>query len=85
MKDIRGAFEGAYKRAQIANFHFHDLRHSFASALAVAGVPLQAVGEILGHRTSSMTQRYAHLNHQVMQGAVEKASAYLEDWRPADR
>jgi len=40
---------------------FHSLRHSFASWLALQGEPIQVIGELLGHRTLTMTQRYAHL------------------------
>lgn len=39
----------------------HDMRHSFASQLVIAGVPLRAVQEMLGHATIQMTQRYSHL------------------------
>ena len=40
---------------------FHSLRHSFASWLALQGEPIQVIGELLGHRTLTMTQRYSHL------------------------
>ena len=50
----------------------------------MAGVSLQAIGELLGHRTLAMTQRYAHLSPQVLQGAVEQASAYLTTTKPAN-
>lgn len=40
---------------------FHTLRHTFASWLAIRGVPLHYIGEMLGHSTLIMTQRYAHL------------------------
>ena len=40
---------------------FHTLRHTFASWLVQAGVPLYTVQRIMGHKTIVMTQRYAHL------------------------
>lgn len=40
---------------------FHTLRHTFASWLAIKGVPLHYIGEMLGHSTLVMTKRYAHL------------------------
>ena len=39
---------------------FYTLRHTFASWLVMQGVPLYSVGKILGHKTTIMTQRYAH-------------------------
>ena len=59
--DVRMSFENACRRAGIEGFRFHDLRHTAASHLAMAGVPLRTVGEILGHKTAAMTERYAPL------------------------
>lgn len=56
----------------IADASFHSLRHTAASWLVMEGVDLYAVGQLLGHRTPRMTQRYAHLSPQYMAGAVGK-------------
>ena len=59
--DIKKAFRTAVEKAKIEDFRFHDLRHTFASHLVMAGVPLKAVSELLGHSTLKMTEKYAHL------------------------
>jgi len=56
-----GAFELAVRKAGIKDFHFHDLRHTFASWMVMAGVDIYTLKDILGHKTISMTLRYAHL------------------------
>jgi len=60
--DIRSPWETALKRAGIANFRFHDLRHSTASYLAMNGASLSEISEVLGHKTLQMVKRYAHLS-----------------------
>ena len=55
------SFDSAVRRADLNDVTFHTLRHTFASRLAVAGVPLYDISKMLGHSTITMTQRYAHL------------------------
>lgn len=65
--DIKRSFNTALKRAGIRDFRFHDLRHTFASQLIMAGVDLTTVKELLGHKDIKMTLRYIHLapSHNV--------------------
>lgn len=58
----RHAFETACKMAGLQDFHFHDLRHTYASWKVMAGVDLRTVAELLGHRTLAMVMRYSHLS-----------------------
>lgn len=51
---------------------WHDLRHTCASWLAQAGVPLHTIGEFLGHSSTAVTQRYAHLLPSHLAEAVAK-------------
>lgn len=66
-QDVKRSFHTALRRAGIKDFHFHDLRHCFASHLVMAGADLPTVKELLGHKTLTMTLRYAHLapSHKV--------------------
>ncbi|MGD8718575.1 MAG: site-specific integrase [Candidatus Zixiibacteriota bacterium] len=70
-QSIRTAFARALKEAGIDDFTFHDLRHTFASWLAMEGVPTSTIGKILGHKTPQMTMRYAHLAPDYLVDVVE--------------
>lgn len=59
----------------IVDASFHSLRHTAASWLVMEGVDLYAVGQILGHKTPRMTQRYAHLSPGYMAVAVNKLNS----------
>jgi site-specific recombinase XerD len=65
-------FEGCVHDAGISDFRWHDLRHTFASRLAMAGVSLRTLAELLGHKTLAMVMRYAHLAPAHLRDAVER-------------
>ncbi len=64
-------FNNMAKKAEIEDFRWHDLRHTFAGRLVMSGVPLRTVQDLMGHKTIQMTCRYAHLAPAVEQDAVE--------------
>lgn len=63
-------FTNLKNKCEIKNFRFHDLRHTFASWLAIKGVSLYTIKELLGHKSIEMTQRYAHLSPDSRFSAV---------------
>jgi integrase len=62
------------QEAGIEDFHWHDCRHTFASRPIMAGVDLRTVQELLGHKTITMTLRYAHLSPTHQREAVQRLS-----------
>lgn len=68
---IRVAWNNAITKAEIKDFHFHDLRHSTASYLAMNGASLAEIADILGHKTLQMVKRYAHLSDSHVAGVLE--------------
>lgn len=71
-----------FARIGIANASFHTLRHTAASWLVQRGVDLYAVGQILGHKTPRMTQRYAHLSPDYMAASVSKLDEAMSEALP---
>ena len=69
---IRNAFDRAVEVAGLEDFRFHDLRHTFASYLAMSGATLAEIADALGHKTLVMVKRYAHLSQQHARSVVER-------------
>jgi integrase len=70
LNNVRKSWGGIIRKAKIQKFRFHDLRHTFASKLVMAGVDLNTIRELLGHSTMEMTLRYAHLAPEHKAAAV---------------
>jgi integrase len=75
--DLRAPWEAALKDAGITDFHWHDLRHTAASYLAMSGVSLVEIAKVLGHRTLQMVARYSHLSDGHIVATGEKLAARL--------
>ncbi len=65
VQDVKNAFHTALETAEIKDFTWHDLRHTFASWLIMKGASLRSVAELLGHRGLRMVMRYAHLSQNT--------------------
>lgn len=68
---LRASFYIVLRKAKINDFRFHDLRHTFATRLAQAGVDLFKISKLLGHEDISTTQRYAHHCPDSLREGVE--------------
>jgi integrase len=85
--NIRRSLNLALEKAKITNFHFHDLRHTCATRMVQAGVDLYKVQRLLGHKSSIMTQRYAHHYPESLRDGVEAlessgaVSTKVAQWR----
>jgi site-specific recombinase XerD len=66
LKNRRHSFD----EAEIKNFRWHDLRHTFASGLRMKGAPLEDIADLLGHKSLTMTRRYAHLGPNKLHAVV---------------
>ena len=75
-RSFRSAVERAVRKAEIADFTYHDLRHTFASCLVMARVDLPTVKELLRHWDVSMTMRYTYLSSDHKQTAVGKLEQF---------
>jgi integrase len=69
--DIKKCFKTVCKLANVKNLRFHDLRHTGATRMVAAGVPLPVVKQILNHASIQTTMRYAHTMREQEVSAVE--------------
>jgi integrase len=70
-RKLERAWARVCRKAKVADFHFHDARHDFASRLLRSGASLAMVRDALGHSTIAMTERYAHLERRDLRAAVQ--------------
>jgi integrase len=77
MRTVEKPWKSLCQAAGITNLRTHDLRHSYASQLASAGIGLHVIGRLLGHRKPSTTARYSHLTDAALREATERAGALI--------
>jgi integrase len=71
------AFRRAVKRAGVKDFHFHDLRHTFASWLRSLGYDIRTIQKLLGHKDIRMSLRYENLPTEFDREAIEGLDGIL--------
>jgi integrase len=75
--DLKRPWELVRHRASLDGLRIHDLRHSFASVGAGAGLGLPIVGRLLGHASPATTQKYAHLDADPLRRAANTIGATI--------
>lgn len=73
--NFRKRWEAAVKAAELEDFHFHDLRHTFASWARMNGADIADICDALGHSSTAVTMRYAHIEPTEHVSAFERVSA----------
>ena len=76
-RDVKDAWATLCRRAKISGTRVHDLRHTYASVLASAGLSLPIIGQLLGHTTPTTTARYSHLFDDPLRAATQRAGAII--------
>jgi integrase len=74
LREIKSFWAGVCRRAGLEDFRIHDLRHTYASILASAGLSLPVIGALLGHTQPNTTARYSHLFDDPLRDATEKVA-----------
>jgi integrase len=80
--DIKSSWRAICGAADLRGVRLHDLRHSFASVLASAGLSLPVIGALLGHTQPGTTARYAHLFDDPLRAAAEHVGAVVTGSQP---
>ncbi|HVH70695.1 MAG TPA: site-specific integrase [Candidatus Dormibacteraeota bacterium] len=70
LENGRHWFDDAVIEAKLKNFHWHELRQTFASRLRMKGTALEDIADLLGHKSLTMTRRYAHLGPNKLHAVV---------------
>jgi integrase len=74
---VNAAHTATVKRSKVARFRLYDLRHTWATRMAMAGVDLVTLASMLGHSKINMVMRYAHPTEEHQFAAMEKRQRYV--------
>ena len=79
LKDPNATWRMIRDMAELKGVRIHDLRHSWASQAASAGLSLPMIGAVLGHSEPSTTQRYSHLANDPLKQAADKVAGQIAE------
>lgn len=79
LDDFKKAFNSARRAVGLADVRFHDLRHTHATRLVAAHLPLSEVGRVLGHTQANTTFRYVNANVET----ARRAAALIDEFNKA--
>ena len=79
IKRFDSAWRQICKIAQLTDFHYHDLRHTYCSNLLLAGANLKDVKDMIGHSDIAMTDRYSHLTSDHNRAIQKKLAEHYEN------
>lgn len=81
--NLRRALRTVTERAGLGRWHPHELRHSAASLLSAAGVPLEQIADVLGHASTRVTSAtYRHRTTPTVEGGAGPMDQLLDEARP---
>ncbi len=83
-EDVKADWAALCEAAKITGARVHDLRHTYASVLASAGLSLPVIGALLGHTQPATTARYSHLFDDPLRAATERVGAIVTGGKAAD-
>ena len=83
--NLKRRFRNAVRRAEIPWCRWHDLRHCFASRLAMGNAPLGTIAAVLRHSNTELVRRYAHLSPSHLRDAVELVAGFGRDEKPESK
>ena len=78
VQHLKHSFTSALSDAEIEDFRFHDLRHTFGTLAVDRGAPLAGVRDAMGHASLETTNRYAHGTEEGKRRAVEAQEKVIE-------
>jgi integrase len=78
-RTFKPAFSSGIRRSRVEKFRFHDLRHTFASNLVMAGLYIVTAQELMGHKSIGMTKRYSDPTPEHKKQAVERLNSSAMD------